>query len=74
MKFRSVFVAVALAFAGCAADKSTTPSNGSAMYMCPMHHEMTSSQPDKCSKCGMMMATTQPVAADHTSAQGAHQH
>jgi hypothetical protein len=71
-------VAVALVVAGCAADKSTSASNGSPMYMCPMHHEMTSSQPGKCAKCGTMMAatqpTTKPAAAEQTSTQGEHKH
>jgi hypothetical protein len=78
MILRSVLVAVALIVAGCAADKSTTASNGSAMYMCPMHHEMTSSKPGKCAKCGMMMAATQPTTkpaeADHPSSQAEHKH
>lgn len=78
MIFRSVVVAVALVIAGCAADKATSASNGSPMYMCPMHHEMTSSQPGKCAKCGMMMSatqpTTRPAAADPASPQGEHKH
>lgn len=78
MILRSIFVAVALVVAGGAADKSTSASNGSPMYMCPMHHEITSSQPGKCAKCGTMMAAMQPTtktaAADPASPQGEHKH
>ena len=78
MILRSICVALAMVVAGCASDKTTGESNGSAMYMCPMHHEMMSSKPGKCSKCGTMMAatqpTTKPATADQASAQGEHKH
>jgi hypothetical protein len=39
-------------------------------YMCPMHAEVTSTNPGKCAKCGMMLAATQPAAPP----KSAHQH
>ena len=78
---RSILVMLALAIAGCAANKSTdanASANRSPMYMCPMHHEMTSSQPGKCAKCGMMMAmtqpTTQPADAGQSPPPSQHKH
>jgi uncharacterized protein YceK len=77
MMVRLFCVAVLMAMSGCVShgthqagrtDESAVTSSG---YMCPMHHDMTSSTPGKCSKCGMMMEakapTTQP---DHSSHAG----
>lgn len=63
-----LFAAVAMMpFAGCASHSNqavsrSEHSGSTAMaYMCPMHRDVVSSQPGKCSKCGMMLAATQPT-------------
>jgi hypothetical protein len=75
-----IFIASLIAFiplAGCQSKPQTSVSHSqesastAAAYMCPMHHEMTSSKPDKCGKCGMMMEATQPATKP---TEGGHAH
>jgi FtsP/CotA-like multicopper oxidase with cupredoxin domain len=59
---------------------------GPVTYACPMHPEVTSDQPGRCSKCGMkLLATTDvtaaheghghdPVAMEHDQGHGDHGH
>jgi len=40
--------------------------DGPVVYTCPMHPEVTSTEPGRCPKCGMkLMATTAPVATTY---------
>jgi FtsP/CotA-like multicopper oxidase with cupredoxin domain len=40
------------------------PSSGASVaYVCPMHPEVTSAQPDRCPKCGMKLVSAQLVGA-----------
>ena len=43
-----------------------------AVYTCPMHPEVTSDKPGKCSKCGMALVVKQ--AGAQAAQQGGHQH
>jgi hypothetical protein len=37
------------------AEKAAGPAVATALYACPMHPEVTSDKPGKCSKCGMTL-------------------
>jgi hypothetical protein len=64
---RLLFCMAGFALAGCAGHSNQTVSHSqqststNMAYMCSMHPEVTSSQPGKCPKCGMMLAATQPT-------------
>ena len=55
------------------APPSGTSSDGATVYTCPMHPEVTSSQPGHCPKCGMTLV---PKAKSESSPPpaAAHQH
>jgi protein SCO1/2 len=42
-----------------------------ARYACPMHPEVTSTKPGKCSKCGMALRLTAAASDDHATASSA---
>lgn len=48
---------------------STSPTTA-ALYICPMHKEVTSNSPGKCPKCGMKLVAKKNAA---TSDHGGHQ-
>ncbi len=48
------------------------PGAGPLVYACPMHPEVTSQEPGRCSKCGMKLLATQVPAAITTSACPMH--
>jgi len=75
---REVFVIVAiLSLTGCASHSNQTVKDSqhsdsmNMAYMCPMHPDVVSTQPGKCSKCGMMLVATQPTTQPGT---GGHVH
>jgi hypothetical protein len=39
-------------------DDIGAPGQGSVMYACPMHPEVTSEEPGRCPKCGMKLVAT----------------
>ena len=60
MRHRAVILLVSLVapLSGCGGSESTGPQPAAAStaqkaYVCPMHPEVTSDKPGKCSKCGM---------------------
>ena len=48
-----------------------TGSTSSERYSCPMHPEVVSSKPDKCSKCGMNLRLEKAAAPDTSVKSGA---
>ena len=39
------------------------PGDGSVVYVCPMHPEVTSQEPGRCPECGMKLLATAAAAA-----------
>ena len=55
------------------APTSGAPSDGATVYTCPMHPEVSSSQPGHCPKCGMTLVL-KGKGESSTPPAAAHQH
>jgi hypothetical protein len=60
-KIAAVLVAAAFSFAPAARAQTAEP----AVYVCPMHPEVTAAAPGTCPRCGMALVKSEPVSADY---------
>ena len=54
--------------------ESQPAANATAAYVCPMHPGVTSSQPDRCPRCGMKLVPAQLVSAGSHGEHNHHEH